>query len=228
MSSWTEPGPSTLSAVQDDYRVQIELDDEQHGHPLAERLRALDLDDDARRRLGDDVIVTRDGSRMYLYAADEPAVREAERVVRGLMTEEDITADVSVARWHPVEQAWRDPSVPLPHDAAEEQAEYARREDRERAEAAREGDTDWDVRITLHDHDATTRLAERLEGEDLWVVRRWRHLLVKALTEEQAGDLAERIRAEAPPEAEIAVEVRDPEVGQLIGNPFAVFGGLAG
>ena len=214
--------------MQDDYRVQIELDDEEHGHPLTERLRALDLDDDARKRLGGDVIVTRDGSRIYLYAADEQAAREAERVVRGLMDEEGITADVGVARWHPVEQAWRDPSIPLPHDAAEEQAEYARREDRERAEAVSEGDTDWDVRITLHHHDETNRLAERLEGEGLWVVRRWRHLLVKALTEEQAGDLAERLRAEAPSDAEVGVEVRDPEVGRLIGNPFAVFGGLAG
>jgi hypothetical protein len=65
--------------VNDDWRVQVELDDEAHGHPLAERLRALDLDDDARKRLGGDVIVTRDGTRIYLYAADEQAAREAER-----------------------------------------------------------------------------------------------------------------------------------------------------
>jgi hypothetical protein len=214
--------------VNDDWRVQVELDDEAHGHPLAERLRALDLDDDARERLGGDVIVTRDGSRVYLYAADEDAAREAERVVRGLMDEEGITAEVSVARWHPVEQAWRDPSVPLPHDPAEEQAEYARREERERAEAAAEGDTDWDVRISLRHHRDTTRLAGRLEGEGLWVVRRWRHLLVKALTEEQAGELAERIRAEAPPDAEVQVEVRDPEVEGRIANPFSVLGGLGG
>jgi hypothetical protein len=60
------------------------------------------------------------------------------------------------------------------------------------------------------------------------VVRRWRHLLVKALTQEQAGELAERIRAEAPADAEIQIEVSDPEVERRIGNPFSILGGLGG
>ena len=44
------------------------------------------------------------------------------------------------------------------------------------------------------------------------MVARWHHLLVKALTEEQARELAARIREEAPPGAEIEIEVSDPEV----------------
>ena len=214
--------------MNDDWRLRIELDDEAHGHPLAERLRSLELDDEVRERLGGDVIVTRDGSRMFLYAGSEEAAREAERVVGEVLAGGGLTADVSVECWHPVEEAWLDPSVPLPQDAAQEAAEYRRREQREREEAIREGDTDWDVRVTLHDHDAVRRLAAQLELEGLWVVSRWHHLLVKALTEEQAAGLADRIRAEAPADAEIHVEVSDPEVAGLIGNPFAVFGGLAG
>lgn len=214
--------------MNDDWRLRVDLDDEAHGHPLTERLRALQLDDEVRERLGGDVIVTRDGSRLFLYAGTEESIREAERVVSEVLTAEGLTADLAIERWHPVEAAWCDPAVPLPHDPAEAAEEYRRREEREREEAVREGDTDWDVRVTLHDHEAVRRLAAQLELEGLWVVGRWHHLLVKALTEEQATPLAERIRAEAPPEAEIHVEVSDPEVASLIQNPFAVFGGLAG
>ena len=98
----------------DDWRVKVDLDDEAHGYPLTERLRALDLDDEVRERLGGDVIVSRDGPRLFLYAGTEEAAREAERVVRDVLAAEDLTADISVERWHPAEQAWRDPSVPLP------------------------------------------------------------------------------------------------------------------
>jgi hypothetical protein len=214
--------------MDDDWRVEVDLDDPEHGYPLTERLRALDLDDEVRERLGEDVIVTRDGSRIYLYTSSEESAREAARVISEVLAAEGLTAEVAVKRWHPVEQEWLDPSVPLPDDPGEVEAEYRHREQREREEAVREGDTDWAVRVTLHDHEAVRRLAVQLELEGLWVVRRWHHLLVKALTDEQAAELAERIRAEAPPEAEITVEVSDPEVGRLISNPFAVFGGLAG
>ena len=110
----------------------------------------------------------------------------------------------------------------------QEAAEYRAARSGEREEAIREGDTDWDVRVTLHDHEAVRRLAAQLELEGLWVVRRWHHLLVKALTEEQAASLWRASGEEAPPDAEIEMEVSDPEVAGLIGNPFAVFGGLAG
>jgi hypothetical protein len=214
--------------MDDDWRVKVDLDDPEHGYPLAERLRALDLDDEVRKRLGGDVIVSRDGPRLFLYAGTEEAAREAERVVREVIAAEGLSAEISIERWHPVEQAWRDPSVALPDEAEEIEEEYRRRLEREREEAIREGDTDWDVRVTLHDHEAVRRLAVQLELEGLWVVRRWHHLLVKALTEEQARELAARIREEAPPDAEIEIEVSDPEVAGLIGNPFAVFGGLGG
>jgi hypothetical protein len=51
----------------EDRRVEVELSDEERGYSFGERLRALDLDDDARKRLGSRVIVTRDGSKLFLY-----------------------------------------------------------------------------------------------------------------------------------------------------------------
>ena len=76
----------------DEWRVEVDLDDEQHGLKLGERLRSLDLDDEARKRLGDRVIVTRDGAKMFLYATTEEQAREAESVARDLVAAEGLSA----------------------------------------------------------------------------------------------------------------------------------------
>jgi hypothetical protein len=61
--------------MSDEWRVVVDLDDEEHGFTLGERLRSLDLDDEARERLGDRVIVTRDGAKLFLYATTEEQAR---------------------------------------------------------------------------------------------------------------------------------------------------------
>jgi len=120
------------SPGEDEFRVEVELDDEHH-HSLGERLRSLDLDDEARERLGSRVIVTRDGSHVFLYANSSASCEEAERVVRELLVEDELTADVRSTRWHPVEAAWKDASEPLPETTeaidAEEEAREERQED---------------------------------------------------------------------------------------------------
>ena len=62
----------------------------------------------------------------------------------------------------------------------------------------------------------TLDLARRLEDEGLDVHRRWRHLLVGAPTENRAAELAERIRSQAPAEAQLQVE-------HAPGGPHPVF-----
>jgi hypothetical protein len=112
--------------AEDEWRVEIELDDADHGFSLGERLRAFDLNDDVRERMGGRVIVTRDGSRVFLYARSENDVREAAQVARGLIEEDRLTAELSVTRWHPTAQEWKDIGVPLPgspEEVAEEAAE---------------------------------------------------------------------------------------------------------
>ncbi|HEX6470179.1 MAG TPA: hypothetical protein VF069_13860 [Streptosporangiaceae bacterium] len=113
-------------AADDEWRVEIELDDAKHGFSLMERFRAFDLDDDVRRRLGDRVIVTRDGSRVFLYARSENDAREAGQVADGLVKEHRLTAEITITRWHPAAQEWKDISVPLPaspEDVVREEAE---------------------------------------------------------------------------------------------------------
>ena len=97
----------------DEWRIEIQLDDRDGGYSLGERLRALDLDDDVRERLGERVIVTRDGPRLFVYTGSETAASEAERVVREVLAEERLSADVRIRRWNPVDRFWQDPTEPL-------------------------------------------------------------------------------------------------------------------
>jgi hypothetical protein len=193
--------------VSDEFRVEVELDDDEHGYSFGERLRALDLDDEARERLGRNVMVTRDGSRLFLYAATEPQAREAEQVVRSLVDENGLTAEIAVTRWHPVEEAWKEASIPLPTTPAEEHAEYTAREAAEEEEARLEGRFDWEVVIRLPGRDAAVELADRLAAEGIPVVRRWRYVVAGAVTEEEALELSERLRKEVPEDADVRVEV---------------------
>jgi hypothetical protein len=189
----------------DDWRVEVELNDEQHGYSLSERLRALDLDDEARARLGRHVIVTRDGSKLFLYTTTEEEADEAARVVRELSGAEGLTAEIRTTRWHPVEAAWKDASVPLPHTESEEALERQRRQDRERREVEAGGDYDWHVFARAHDRAGAVAMERRLLEDKVPVTRRWRFLTIGALTEEQADDLASAV-LRAFPEADIRIE----------------------
>jgi hypothetical protein len=117
----------------DEYRVEVNLDDEAHGHPFSERLAALDLDDEVAERLGDRVIVTRDGPRMFVYTQTREACAEAERVVREALTEDGLYAEVRTTRWDPSSGNWQDADAPVAESAGEA-PDYA-------AEAEEEGVT---------------------------------------------------------------------------------------
>jgi hypothetical protein len=187
------------SLPDEEWRVEADLDDERHGYSLSERLRSHDLDDDARERLGGRVIVTRDGPNLYLYAASEDGAREAERVIRGLLEEDNLTADVTVTRWEPDAEDWVPASEPT---------------GAERAPVAPVEDHDWFVLVEPpEDHDIAA-LVERLSAEGHAVERRWRYVLIGASSEEDANAVAERVRADVGPDARVevraSVEVASP------------------
>jgi hypothetical protein len=207
--------------VAEDFRVEVELDDEAHGYPLRERLRALNLDDEARERLGRSIVVTRDGSRLFAYTATEEQAREAERVIAELMRDEELTADIRITRWHPVAEEWRDASLPLPSTVADEQREYAERETVESLEARAEGEFDWRVVAELPSRNAAGDLEGRLSDEGLPARRRWRYVLVGAVTEERAEELAERLRGELDESAEVWIQA---EIGDVVAGPFQFIG----
>jgi hypothetical protein len=159
-------------------------------------------------------MVTQDGPRLFLYATTESDAREAERVVRDLIESDGLTAETSVTRWHPVEEAWKDASIPLPATAAEEEAELVAREAAEAREAQIEGEYDWHVVVDLESRGDAITLAERLATEGAPVRRRWRYVTVGVLTEERAWELAERLRTELPDGADIRVEANLSDVAR--------------
>jgi hypothetical protein len=213
----------------DDWRVTIDFDDEGDGMQLAEWLAALDLEAEERETLGHRVIVSRDGPRVYLYSESEAPAREVLRTIAARIEQEGLAATAVLERWHPVEQAWRDGSVPLPQTEGELADERGRLQEREAAESQRTGTAQWEVRIELPNHDETVRLAERLESDGTPVVRRHTYLIAGAANEDDARALADRLRSEAPEGAQIAVEPGGGMVWEVAPrNPFVLFGGLGG
>jgi hypothetical protein len=185
----------------EDWRVEVELKDQEHGYSLGERLRALDLDDDARERLGRRVIVTRDGSKLFLYTTTEAEANEAARVVQELAAADRLTPEIRTTRWHPVEEAWEDASVPLPRTETEREREFEQRE----AQAEATGDYDWYVHVRAPDRTAADDLERRLRDRDFSVERRWRYLTIGAASQEQAEEIAATVRDELP-QAEVELE----------------------
>jgi hypothetical protein len=114
--------------AQDEFRVEVELGDDGHHLSLRDRLRSLDLDDEARKRLGGKVTVTRDGPHLFLYTDTRESAAEAERVVRELLAAEGLEASVRTTRWHPDAAHWRDADLPLPDTEEERAVERAGRE----------------------------------------------------------------------------------------------------
>jgi len=196
----------------DEWRVEIDLEDEEHGLGLGERLRAHVLDDEARRRLGGRVVVTRDGPHVFLYAGKEQEAREAERVARELVASDGLTADIAVTRWHPLEEAWKDASIPLPQTPEGEREELRLKEEAKWIQAEREGSYDWVVKIALPGRAEAVELQERLDGEGFPVHRRWRYVTVDVVTEERANELASRLRGELPDEAEVWADASPDDI----------------
>jgi hypothetical protein len=202
----------------EDWRVEITLDDEQSGYDLGERLRSQDLDDEARERLGKQIYVSRNGPQLFLYAGSEEQARAAEAVVRDLVAADGLTAEFrGVTRWHPVEQEWKDSSIPLPRTDDEIRAEQDRREAAERREAEEQGTYDWVVKINASEGGDAKRIAEQLEAQGHPVDRIWRWVTVHVLTEEVGNDLVSSLEAELPDGTEIWLEATmdDPDAREL-------------
>lgn len=194
----------------DEWRVEVDLEGDEGDISLGERLRSLDLDDEAREKLGGSVIVTRDGSSLFLYAWHEPSAREAEKVVRELMEKDGLAGQVQLMRWHPVAEQWRPEGDPLPETEPELTSEEQSRLEAAKQERRESGEYAWEVVIQAPHLRDTFELAHRLEERGLPVKRRWRYVLVGTDTQEGATQLGEELRAEAPEGSGVGVRA-NPE-----------------
>ena len=210
----------------EDWRLHVRLGEHHHAIEITERLQASELEHDVLERLAGRVVVSRDGPDLFLYAETESDLRDAESLVRSLIGEHDFAAEVEASRWHPDAEEWEPLGEALPRTEEEREAEREELMEREASESAAEGFPEWEVRVELAHRRDAAKLEERLEAEGLPVTRRWRYLLVGALNEEEANELAERLRAEAPPGSEVTVEGTFEAVRSRVPNPFAFLGGL--
>jgi hypothetical protein len=191
----------------DDWRIRIELAEEQHAESLLDRL-GFDLGSDEAKRLareleGHRLAVSRDAGELFVYASTQAEAQQAQRVVEAELADEGIEAGIEVAHWLPDEDRW---STDPPGETWEE-------------EEIKRGYAPWEVRVERRSHEEAQKVADELEKEGYDVVRRYNYLIVGTASEEDARELARRLHGEAEPGGELVWEVAPR-------NPFAVFGGL--
>jgi len=208
--------------MHDEFRVQVRA---KAPGEVVDALKALPVADGASRELPR-LAITHEGDHVFLYADSADAAEHAREAVERAMAEHAVAGEVSVARWHPLEERWENASAPLPSTEAERAAEHARLEELETEESLQAHHAEWEVRITLPTHHDARSFAERLRGEGIPVKQLWRHLLVGAGDEDDAAALAKRLRAEAPAGSEIVAEGSGLEYWQLL-HPYAYLGGIA-
>ncbi|MFL5950136.1 MAG: SPOR domain-containing protein [Gaiellaceae bacterium] len=194
--------------ARDDWRIRIEIEDEQ-APGLLERL-GFALSDEAselaqeleKRRLA----VSYDDDEVFVYASSRAEAERARAVIQAELRDLGIAAVTGpVEHWLEDEDRWDDE----PPDETWEEEELER------------GYAPWEVRISCESHRAARELAEQLEQEGYSVERRWRHLIVGTASKEEAEALASRLHGEVEPGGELVWET-------VPGNPFAIFGGLGG
>jgi hypothetical protein len=213
----------------DDFRIVVEFEEERHGLQFGRRLGERELENEVRERLGDGVLVSRDGPQVFLYTATLEQAETVQKLVREVLGEHEMKASVSpVLRWHPVEERWEDASEPLPRTGEEIEAEHERWEEQQAEEAQALGYAEWEVRVDLPSHRDAVEFAERLEAEGITpITRRWKYILIGTANDDDAKALAERLKAEAPQGASVTAEPSATIEWELTsGNPFSMFGGF--
>jgi hypothetical protein len=216
--------------MDDDWRLQIDLDDDGIGGEIADHLRAAELEHDLAVDIGRRVIVSHEGERIFLYAGDREQLDSAQGVIQKYLDNKGWQATMELRHWHPVADEWEDPDKPLPSTEAEKEAEHEQLMETEDEEtAARHGRAEFEVSVkftTLHE---ARDFAKKLRDEGLQPVRRFHYMVVGAADEDAAKALADRIRAEAPADAEVKAEYSLREIyDEQPPNPFFFLGGLGG
>lgn len=190
----------------DDWRIRIELPDEEGARGLLERLGlarsdAEDLADELRAHR---LAVSRDGDTVFVYAATGMQAEQAARIAEAELEEEGLTPTRLVSeRWLRDEDRWDD--EPDQGDVEEELLER--------------GFAPWEVRVEAKSLREAHDLAEELRAEGFDVSRTFTYVIVGTESREQAVELARRVDGRVQPSGELVYEVQ-PQ------NPFAVFGGL--
>lgn len=213
--------------MNDDWRVQVTCPTTATAANLNELLREGDFRHELSGGAGERVVVSLDGNLLFLYAGERAQAEKAIAAVTSLVASSGVSVQTELRRWHPVAEEWIDPDLPLPDGEAAISAEHAEMIAQERAEQARLGYAEWEVRASTDSHREAVELSDALRHAGIPNLRRWHYLVVGAADEDAANALAERVRAIASGDVKIEVEASARAVeAEMPGNPFSVFGGL--
>jgi hypothetical protein len=190
----------------DDWRIRIELPDEEGAQGFLDRLGltrhdAEELADELREHR---LAVSRDGDTVFVYAASGMQAEQASRIVERELEEAGFTPTRFVTeRWLRDEERWNDD----PPQADVEQDLLDR------------GFAPWEVRVECDSLREAHDLAEQLRKEGFDVSRTFTYVIAGTANRAQAVELARRVHGRVEPGGELVYEVQ-PQ------NPFAIFGGL--
>jgi hypothetical protein len=216
--------------MDDDWRLQIDPADEGVVGDISDHLRSSELEHDLATELDQSVILSHEGETVYLYAGDRAQLDRARHVVERFLEEKGWKADLDLRHWHKEAERWDPADAPEPTTEAERAVEHERRiatEDRETEE--RGGRAEFTVSAKFPSAKEASQFADKLRAEGLDPVRRWHYIVVGASNEDAAKELTERIREEAPPNAEVKSEYSLNEIYRnRVPNPFFWLGGLGG
>lgn len=197
----------------DDWRIRIVVEEEEHASGFLDRLTG-DLDDEARE-LAEDLeshrlAVSRDGDTVFVYAASPAAAEQARLVVEAQLRAHGIEAQTSkVEHWIDEEDRWDD----------EPKGETWEEEELDR------GFAPWEVRAECPSREEADALAKKLEAEGYKPERRSQYLIVGTATREDADALATRLHGQVEAGGEVVAEAWEARPGN---RWFSVFGGMGG
>src|SRR2546429_2410944 len=139
--------------ARDDYRIRVELPEEEHAAGLLSRLglgsRAHEL---AEELEGRKLAVSQDGSELFVYASSAAEAEQARAIVEAVVAEEGLDARIGpVEHWLHDEERWDDePPEPTPEE-----------------ELLEAGIAPWEGRVELDSRREAEELAGRLRGGGL-------------------------------------------------------------
>lgn len=191
----------------DDWRIRIEVEEEEHATGLLDRLTGS-LGSEARELAANlsarKLAVSRDDDIVFVYAATRADAEQAHAIVEAELREHGIEARTSaVEHWLDEEDRWDDEP---PGDTWEE-------------EELERGFAPWEVRVECPSREEAGALAKQLEAEGYRPERRFHYLIVGTASREDADTLAARLHGEVEAGGEVVYEVEPA-------NPFAIFGGM--
>lgn len=198
-----------LRFVAEDWRVRVELDDEDARRRFTQLLQdglsplGADL---AQQLAGGHVSVSGDDENLFVYADAPAQAQQAHAVILAELDHHGLTATTSgVEHWLADEERWD--NEPTGEGWEEEVAE--------------KGYAPWEVRVTCRSRHDAIALEQQLESEGYRPIRHWKHLIVGTDTREDADALAARVHGEVETGGAV---VWEEAIDSDLVRPFAFFG----